>query len=158
MKKFLMVVGGVALVLVVLIVALVAIVAVKGRGLDKESKRYADAAIVAIVSNWDEQALLARASPEFLKASPIQKIDQLFPQFRVLGPMEHYLGCKGEAFVNVSISGNSLTTAVYVADVVFQRGTAKVRVKLIKRGDRWQILEFYVHGDRVPFARGAGSA
>jgi hypothetical protein len=157
MKKFLMVVGGIAIVLVVLIAALVAVVAVKGRGLDKESKQYADIAIVAIVANWDEQALLVRASPEFLKVAPTSKIDQLFWQLRTLGPMEHYLGSKGDSYINIAIFGHSVTTALYIADVVFQGGAAKVRVRLIKHGDHWQILEFYVHADDMPPAHGAAT-
>ena len=63
MKKFLVVVGAIALVALVFIVALVVVVTVKGRELDEESKRYADNTIVAIVSNWNERALLDEASP-----------------------------------------------------------------------------------------------
>jgi len=51
-----------------LIVALVAVVAIKGRGLDKESQHYADVSIVAIITNWNEGALMDRTSPEFVKA------------------------------------------------------------------------------------------
>ncbi len=63
MKKFLAVVGVVALVALVFIVALVALVAVKGRGLDEESKRYADNTIVAIVSTGTSAPCWTRLAP-----------------------------------------------------------------------------------------------
>lgn len=70
MKRLLATVGRIALLALMFIVALVAVVTVKGRALDRESKRYAHSAIVAIASHWNERALLERASPEFIKVCP----------------------------------------------------------------------------------------
>src|SRR6266851_10381943 len=68
--------------------------------LDKESKQYADTAIIAVVSNWDQRQLLDRASPYLVKsidAQGVGTLDALFQQWQRLGSMAKYGGAKGEA-------------------------------------------------------------
>lgn len=157
MKK-LAVVGVIALVTLVFLVAVVAVVAVKGRGLDKESKGYADNIIVAIVSNWNERALLDQASPEFLNACPATCTDTLFNQAGKLGALARYLGSKGQANINVSIGKGTIITATYIARATFANGAASIKLDIVKRDGTWRILGFFVHLDSVPSVRGAGSA
>ena len=66
MKKTLMILGGIFLVILVVGVVGIVFIATKGRALDKESKQYVDAAVPAIVSQWDTQELINRAGPEFM--------------------------------------------------------------------------------------------
>src|SRR5258708_5307182 len=110
MKKFFAVVGVVALVAFAVIVALLSVVAFKGRGLDAESKLYADRTIVAIVSDWNERALLDQASPEFTSACPTACVDALFTQAGKLGALKNYFGSRGEANVNFWIGKGTRIT------------------------------------------------
>ena len=56
-----------------------------------------DAAIPAIVTNWNETQLLDRASPEFKQAGTRQQLDQLFHGFARLGHLKKYESAQGHA-------------------------------------------------------------
>jgi hypothetical protein len=156
MKRFLTVVGGIALAALVLILSLVAVAAVKGRRLDDESKRYADTTILAIASTWNERVLLNQASPEFTKACPATCVDTLFAQAGKLGALEHYFGSKGQANVNFLLGKGTSVTAVYIARAEFVHGAASIKLDAIKRGG--QTLGFFVRLDHALSSNGAGSA
>ena len=66
LKKTLLITGIVCAIALLSIIIFVSIIAYNGRRLDKESKSYADAAIVAITSHWNEKDLIVRASPQLL--------------------------------------------------------------------------------------------
>lgn len=68
MKNILMIAGAIFILLIVTLAVLVGIVATKGEALDRESKQYADTAMRAILSSWDERQLLDRANSELLKS------------------------------------------------------------------------------------------
>ena len=78
MKKFLTIVGVITLVVFIGIIALISVVAVKGRALDAESKRYADHAIVDIVSTGISKPYWRRLSPDFTRACTAACTDALF--------------------------------------------------------------------------------
>jgi hypothetical protein len=158
MKKLLAVVGVVALVALVFIVALVSVVAVKGRRLDAESRLYADRTIVAIVSDWNERALLDQVSPEFTAVCPPTCINALFVQAGKLGALKRYLGSKGQANVNYLIGKGTSVTATYLAHAAFAHGRASIKLDIVKRDGQWRIEGFFVHLDDAPGLRGAGSA
>ena len=100
MKKALMIFGGVCAGGLLLLVILVSFIAYKGHGLDKESKAYADSAIVAITSQWNEKDLTDRASPQFMATvkNPAD-LDRAVGLWRTLGPLKKYDGSKGDANV-----------------------------------------------------------
>ena len=117
----------------------------KPPGLDAESHRYADDAIVAVVSRWDEDALLKRGSIELTSAAAEQvDLDALFAAWSALGPLLKYDGSKGEAKMMFSPETGPIATALYEASGTFQNGTAQIRIGLIKR-TTWQIASFQVY-------------
>jgi hypothetical protein len=69
MKRVLIALDVIFLLLVVVVAAFFGYAAMTGGKLDNESKAYVDAAVPAIVSSWNDQELLTRASPEFQKAA-----------------------------------------------------------------------------------------
>jgi len=142
MKKFLIVLGVTFLVLVVVIAAFIGYAAITGSALDKQSKAYVDAAVPAIVSSWNEQELLSRASPEFQKAAKPADVDRLFRWFRTLGQLQKYEGSQGQATINVTPQTGKEVSARYVAKALFEHGEASIEVGLIKRDDAWQITGF----------------
>jgi hypothetical protein len=138
-KRFLTVIGAAVLLLLAIHIA-------KGIELDHEVTAYADDAVVAIATGWNEQALLLRASPEFLAATHSGDLSQLFVQFRRLGHMTRYDGSADGTNVQMGLlplSGQALT-AVCVAEADFEHGPAKIRLSLIKHRGGWQIMGFRV--------------
>jgi len=91
LRKILIVFGGVCAAGLIGLVIFIAFVAFTGRDLDQESKIYADAAIVAITSQWNEQDLTDRASPQLMASvrSPAD-LYRTFGILRTLGPLKKY--------------------------------------------------------------------
>ncbi|MBV8249399.1 MAG: hypothetical protein JO200_13215, partial [Comamonas sp.] len=92
MKRTLMILGGVFLGIFVAVVVGTSTLVVKGNALDKESKEYANTAIVAAISNWDVHELKRRASPEFSSATSDEELGRLFSLFSMLGRLRVYQG------------------------------------------------------------------
>jgi hypothetical protein len=150
LKKVLMIFGGLCAAIVLLLIIAVAFIAYTGRGLDKESKTYADAAVVAIASQWNEQDLTDRASPQFMATvKDPADLDRVVGVWRTLGPLKNYGGSKGEANINLGPHGRTIT-AVYVARVEFDQNSARIKISLIKSDGAWKILGFYVAPDSFP--------
>jgi Na+-transporting methylmalonyl-CoA/oxaloacetate decarboxylase gamma subunit len=144
-KKLLIFLGAVFLVLMIVIAALIGYTAFTGNALDKESKAYVDAAVPAIVSSWNEQELLKRASPEFQKATGPADVDRLCRWLRTLGQLQKYEGSQGQATIAVTPQTGKVVSAHYSAKVAFDRGRATIEISLIKRGNAWQIAGFKVN-------------
>jgi len=144
MKKFLMVMGGIFCGLIVLFVVALIFAAIRGTGLDKESRAYADAAIPAIVTTWSEDAFFNRASPELEKLVSVGDADRLFKSFSQLGRLKHCEPAQGQSMTSAMLGQPRKTTAHYEAAAEFEKGEARVKLDLIKHGNQWQILGFHI--------------
>ena len=145
-----MIFGGVCAAVLLLLVILISYIAYTGRGLDQESKTYADSAIVAITSQWNESALTDRASPQFMAAvKDPANLDRAFGPWRTLGPLKKYDGSKGDANMNIGPRGK-IITAVYVARVEFDHNSARIKISLIKVDGAWKILGLNIAPDSYP--------
>jgi hypothetical protein len=144
MKKFFIVLGSLFLAIVVLGAIGIAFVAIKGSARDKESETYADSAIPAIISTWNEKALLDRAGPEFKKAVTIEQLDRLFRWVSSLGQLQKCEPAQGRAVMSATTQTGKRTSAQYTAKAEFQKGEATIKLGLIKHDDYWQILSFHV--------------
>jgi hypothetical protein len=149
MKKFLLVLGSIFLVIILLVLGGIAFVAIRGSGLDKESKAYADAAIPPIVSTWSEKALLDRASPEFKQAVTVDELDRLFRWFSSLGRLQNCAPAEGHALMSSTTQTGNRITADYDSKGKFDKGEANIHLTLIKHGDAWQILGFKVNSQAL---------
>ena len=149
MKKFFAGLG----VIFVIIVAVGAIgfwyINVRGNALDKESKAYADAAIPAIVTNWNEQALLDRATIEFSEAARKQHLYQGFRWFGSLGRLQKCEPAQGQATMSVTTLMDNKITAQYTAKAIFEKGEATIQLELVKHGDQWWISRFGVYSPQL---------
>lgn len=111
---------------------------------NKGSKAYADAAITAIITNWNEKELLDRASPEFKQAVTQQQLDTLFRGFRGLGHLKKREPAEGHATMSVpTLPGNQIG-AEYTSKAAFDKATVIIDMALIKHGAQWQIIGFFV--------------
>jgi hypothetical protein len=144
MKKVIMILGYIFLVLIVVLVAGIAIIAVIGKTLDKESKAFVDAAIPAIVSEWDVAEIQERASPEFNEAVDYDDLEQYFDTLQSLGKLEEYKGSKGEANIKISFQNGYEITADYTANADFEAGSVEIQISLIKQGGQWQIRDLKI--------------
>jgi len=148
MKKVLIILGTVFLVIILLVAVVVGVAAVRGSALDKESKAYVDRNLPLIISGWDEQELLSRASPEFTQNTKREDLDRGFAGLSLkFGKMQSYEGAKGQSYINYSVlSSHSgrIITAEYIARVIFAGGSTSIRITLIKHGDQWQIKRFEI--------------
>jgi hypothetical protein len=142
MRKLFVVLGSIFLALIVLVVIGIAFVAVRGNALDKESKAYADAAIPAVVTSWNQKELLDRASPEFKQAVTEQKLDQMFRWFSSLGRLQKCAAAEGHSFMSVTSQNGKTISAKYASKAQFEKGEGDITLVLIKHGDHWQIAAF----------------
>jgi hypothetical protein len=145
MIKYIRTAGTVLLTIGVLLTSVAAILAAVGHELDKESKSFVDAAVPAIVSEWDVAELQRRASPEFNATVDYADLAGNFALLRKLGTMREYKGSTGEARITISISDGVAITAVYAAFADFDEGTADMQLALTKQQGRWQIQGFRIN-------------
>lgn len=144
MRRFLQIVGGIALTILILIAGGIGYVAYRGNGLDAQSKAYVDAAIPAIAAHWDREQLIARAAPELLKATNPVQLQAVFDTFAKAGPLVHYDGAKGQATMSYFSGTGSSVTAIYVATAHCRDAVATIHLTLVKRGGKWMIVGFHV--------------
>jgi hypothetical protein len=123
----------------------VAIVAAQNRALDLQSRIFAERSMVAIVSHWNPDALIRRASTPMRAAlAGGGNLAETFDSFRLLGTLRALGGVTGEARLALRSDGQMLATAEYVAEGRFEHGSARIHVTLLKDGGRWRILRFGV--------------
>ena len=150
MKKFLAALGLIFVIIVVLGGIGLWYIASRGNALDKESKAYADAAIPAIVANWNEQVLLDRSTVEFSEAARKQHLDQGFRWFGSLGRLQKYEPAQGHATMSANtLMTDTKVTAQYTAKGSFEKGQATITVDLVKHGDQWWISRFGVYSPQL---------
>jgi hypothetical protein len=149
MKRLLIALGLIFILLVVAIAALVGYAAFTGGKLDKESRAYVDAAVPAIVSSWNEQELLSRASPEFQRAASPADVDRLFRWFRTLGRLQKYEGTQGQTVTSVTPQTGKVVTGRYIAKAVFDAGGASIQIDVIRHGSVWQIEGFKINSSAL---------
>jgi len=150
LKKALVVLG----VMFLAIVVLAAIVMAWGYYVlwasESEAKAYVDRTVPSIVTGWDAKALVAESAPELLQVAPPERLQPMFDGFAArLGPLKQYNGATRERyFVNLN-PWNRFVTFGYVADAAFEKGPAKIRVGIIRRGGQWKITDFFVVSDAL---------
>lgn len=146
MKKALQVFGIIFLLALIAVGSLIGYAAYTGRQLDSSSQKYVDAAVPAIVSNWSESELKARAAPQLLQASSPEQLTKIFSWLSSLGPMNKYCGSKGESNTFISPQQGKVVSARYVACAQFEKGEAMINVTLLQQENKsWLIAGFNVN-------------
>jgi hypothetical protein len=148
-KKFFIALGSIFLVLLVLGAIGIAIVAIRGTALDKESHAYVEAAIPAIFTEWNQRALLDRASPEFKRAVTVDQLERLFRWASTLGRLQKCDPAQGQAGISITPQTGKVITGLYTAKAKFEKGEATLTLRIIKHGDQWQIARFDVQSPQL---------
>ena len=153
MRRFLSVIGALALAGLVACGLGVAVLAHQGSQLDTESKAFVDEALPSIAAHWEESQLLDRATPELRASLKPGQLQGLFASLAKFGPLVVYEGSKGTSTMSYFAGSGTTITASYVAKAQFQNGAAAFKIILLKRDGRWRIHNFHV--DRIPGNRSA---
>jgi hypothetical protein len=133
------------LTLCAVIVTAIIMVAQKFVALDTESKQYANTAVKAIVTNWDQNELNRLESPEFKSVTKAGDMDKLFAMFRRLGKLKECKECKGQATSSWITGKGREISAIYICRAEFEKGEAEIKISLVKHGDNWQIAGFRIN-------------
>jgi hypothetical protein len=149
LKTILAIFGGLCAAIAITFIGLVSIAAYTGPSFDKESKAYADAAVVAIASDWNEKNLTDRASPQLMTPAKTLVLDRALGSGRMLGALKKYDGSKGEAHVVFLWPGGKTVTADYLSRAEFERGAATIKISLIRSDGAWKIQGFKVVPDNL---------
>jgi hypothetical protein len=155
MIRFLTYFGPIAVLAILVTGVSVIFVTLRGPGLDQESQAFVDCAIPAITANWDAQALIKRASPEFAKAR--DEIDAAFTRYRKLGRLQAYDGATGDSGVRVSLGGLDIS-GTYFGRAHYEAGGADLKISLSKDAGDWRIDEFEVSSPLLPAEQQASPA
>jgi hypothetical protein len=109
---------------------------------DTNSKVFADASVNAIAPSWNEEALFARATPDFA-ASASGDFNRYFHTLRGLGSGAKSRGCQGGSMFD-PLSRAATVTARYTCEIEVKNQQALVALSLRKDLDAWRISGFYV--------------
>src|SRR6266487_1891797 len=96
MKIFLKIAG----VVVLLIVVGVGLFIYQGSKLDRESKQYVDESVPLILTDWNEEALLSRVTPNLQSKESRADLDKLFNMFMRLGRLIDVREPQGQALMS----------------------------------------------------------
>ena len=121
-----------------------ALLAFTGKRLDRSSKAFADAAIVAIVTEWDVDELQKRASPEYNDSVDYDEIEDDFDALRDMGSLMAYRGSTGDSLIALSFKYGIEITADYRATAEFEAGSTEVQIVLVRHGGQWQVLDLII--------------
>ncbi len=149
MKKRLVLILSISGVVFLGVIIAIAMMFYFGGKLDKESKAYVDNVVPSVFGRWDFSKIMQHASPEFLSTmkSPQDKA-RLEDLFRVcserLGVLKQYNGSQGQATVHHEVGKSKTVYADYTARGAFEKAQAKITMRIIRKGDKWQIYSFNV--------------
>jgi len=145
MKKVLMVLGVIFICLVLIGAVVFSGFYYFARGLDKDAKMYIDGVVPIIITSWNSEELINRASSEFLQDIPADKVESLFDTLsKQIGQLKEYKGATGKVKVKISPRGKPIILADYLAEAVFEKAPAKIKIQVIRRNDKWRIVGFLV--------------
>jgi hypothetical protein len=122
-----------------------------GSQLDASAKAYVDRNVPVILEKWSKDEFLQRASPQVRQALNDAQLDRMFAKMSQLGTLLSYQGARGEANMSVTSQNGKVVTASYVAPAVFEKGDAKVTVRLIQNDGNWQMT--FIGVDSALFAK-----
>ena len=155
MRRFLAVVGALAIVVVVLAAVGITFAVRQGIAADLESRAFVDAAVPAIASSWRQQQLVDLATPELRDSVNPAELADFFAKLSALGSLIKYDGSVGHSMLSYFSGSDSAVTASYEAKAEFKNGAATFEIGLLKRNGRWMINGFHVNPDLKPTSNGS---
>jgi hypothetical protein len=150
MKKLFTILGVIFAVIIVIVLIAAAIFIPRTLKLDREATAYIQDAVPKIVTNWNSQELVDRATPELLAAGKSRgNIDSLFVMFQRLGSLKHLDTPKGIVTSGTYTGTGMVTLGNYKAQAEFEKGEATVEIQLRRVNDTWKINGFHINSDAL---------
>lgn len=167
MKEFLMISGGIFLILIALIAVTVLAIVItvfiflpkylkslpQTMELNEEAQDYVNTAILETVNDWNFKKLYDRATPQFLELSHSEETEKIVDFCRQLGKLESYKGAVGgwhspesskEIYLGSSQKFGKIALGNYVAEADFEKGSATIKMQIIRRENQWLINSFTI--------------
>lgn len=118
----------------------------QANNIDYQSEKYAEEVLPELTTNWDPDALVARAHPNMMRGTNMKMITQLNDVFKEkLGSYRELKQCIGRAMVVQTQSNHMATTASYHCSTVFEKGNATINLGLmLNENKEWRINNFSV--------------
>ncbi|MCK9918957.1 hypothetical protein MXD81_58515 [Microbacteriaceae bacterium K1510] len=149
MRKFFYGLGIVAAVVIVCGAVGLFVLFRNGASLDADSRAYVDAAAPRIVADWSAEELWKRASPRLRATAKREQIEAFFNAAKgALGPLAEYRGSQGQAFVSV-VNAHTNVSGNYVVQCTFQKGSATLRISVVKQDEQWMIEGFHIDSSQI---------
>jgi len=111
---------------------------------------YIQDAVPKIVTNWNSQELMDRATPELLAAvKKNDELDRLFIMFKRLGSLKHLDQPEGTVVSSTYTGTGTVTFGNYKTHAEFEKGEARIEIQLRLVGDTWKINGFRIFSDAL---------
>jgi hypothetical protein len=144
MRKFLMVMGAIALVLFAVVGVGIFMTVRGGADIEAESKPYAEESVAAIATKWNQQEFLRRALPAVRESTKSDELKRLMEAFAAgLGPLVEY-EAKMANFTVMTATQGKIVTVNYLVNARFEKGPATIRLTVVKSDGTWMIHTFFV--------------
>ncbi len=115
----------------------------------QDAQVYIETNIPQIISNWNSEELIKRASPSLLKAASRAQFTDLFKTLlEKLGPLREYKGSRGETTVTISFTGIN-RKGTFESEAFFANSPAVILCRIIRLNGSWKIDEFRVNSDAL---------
>ncbi|MBD2090558.1 hypothetical protein H6F67_11905 [Microcoleus sp. FACHB-1515] len=113
-----------------------------------ESRAFANQVIPTIVEEWNATALIDRASPTLIEATPPEDLQQTFLQLsQQFGAFQSAEPASCNLSPKFTLEGK-VTTSRCEAAIDFENSTAIVELDLVQQDANWQIDRFSVQPDK----------
>ena len=148
MKKLFTILGIIFATIIAIIVIAAAIFIPRALKLDHEATAYIQDAVPKIVTNWNSQELVDRATPELLAAAKKNdELARLFVMFRQLGSFKQLDKPEGMVVSSAYTGEGTVTLGNYTAHGDFEKGKAIIKIQLRRVDGTWKINGFRINSD-----------
>lgn len=148
MKKLFTILGIIFATIIVIIVIAAVVFIPRTLKLDHEATAYIQDAVPKIVTDWNSQELVDRATPELLAAAKKNdELDRLFVMFRQLGSFKQLDKPEGIVVSSAFTGEGTVTLGNYTTHGDFEKGKATIKIQLRRVNDTWKINGFRINSD-----------
>jgi hypothetical protein len=118
-----------------------------GTQYDNSSKNYINKIVPDIISNWDSNLFYDNSNKLLLKEMNANDIENYMNMFRNrLGTMTNFKGCNGESNIKM-VNFHKMILAEYICNAEFEKGEAKISIRIMNENDKWSILYLKINSD-----------
>jgi hypothetical protein len=105
---------------------------------------------VAEISLWDTEKTKKLMAPEVLAKIPKEKFDRAMVFFSQLGTLQSMEEPSfKKVFIDQETDIGNQTIVEYEVDTIYEHGDAEVDIKLLKKGESYQIYRFNFRAEKL---------